>query len=91
MSDLPLLPDQPTTTDHLRRFGPPAAIALAALLFIAQNTQSTKFSFLVFEFRLPLWIMLLTFMVAGAVVAYGISRRVKSNRARAARRAGTDS
>lgn len=90
MSELPLLPDQPTTADHVRRFGPPALTALVALLFIVQNTQQTRFTFLWFEFRWPLWIMLAVFMFAGATIAYAISLRVKSRRRRAARRAGAE-
>jgi len=80
MSDLPLLPDQPTATDQMRRFGPPAVIALAALLFIVQNTESVTFNFLWFDFRWPLWIMLLVFMTIGAVVFWGTARRRRSRR-----------
>lgn len=82
MSDLPLLPDQPSATDHARRFGPPALIALVALLFVVQNTESVSFNFLWFEFRWPLWIMLVVFMVVGAVVSYGIARRRRARRSR---------
>lgn len=86
MSDLPLLPDQPSTTDHMRRFGPPALIGVAALLFVLQNTQDVDFEFLWFNFSWPLWIMLVVFMVVGAIVAYGIGRRRRSRKARAAER-----
>lgn len=85
MSDLPLLPDQPTTTDQVRRFGPAALIALIGLLFAVQNTKSVTFNFLWFEFRFPLWIMLLAFMAIGAAVAYGVARRRRTLKARAAR------
>ena len=85
MSDLPLLPDQPSTTDQVRRFGPPALAAVVALLLIVQNTRSVTFSFLWFEFRWPLWIMLVVFMGVGAVAAYGVARR------RRARQAANDS
>ncbi len=81
MSDLPLLPDQPSVTDQVRRFGPPAVIALAAVLFIVQNTESVTFNFLWFDFRWPLWIMLLVFMAVGAVVFWGAARRRRSRRA----------
>jgi uncharacterized integral membrane protein len=81
VSELPLLPDQPSTTDQVRRFGPPALIAIASVLFILQNTETVSFNFLWFEFRWPLWIMLIVFMVAGAIVAYGITRRIRSRRA----------
>lgn len=86
MSDLPLLPEQPTTTEQVRRFGPPALIALVGLLFVVQNTKSVTFNFLWFDFRWPLWIMLVVFMGIGAVVAYGIARRIRNRRARTASR-----
>lgn len=86
MSDLPLLPDQPTTTDQFRRFGPPSLIALIGLLFVVQNTDSVPFSFLWFEFSSPLWIMLLLFMAIGAVVSYGVARRRRWRKARKAKR-----
>ena len=79
--DLPLLPDQPSQTDQVRRFGPIAAIAIVALLFIFQNTESANFDFLWFNFRWPLWAMLLVFMAMGAAVAWGIGRR-RARRAR---------
>jgi len=82
VSDLPLLPDQPSTIDRVRRFGPPALIALITLLFVVQNTDSVPFSFLWFGFRWPLWIMLLVFMAIGAVVALGVARRRRSRKAR---------
>lgn len=82
MSDLPLLPEQPTTTDQVRRFGPPALIALIALLFVVQNTDSVPLSFLWFEFNAPLWIMLLIFMAIGAILFYGVARRRRWRKAR---------
>ena len=82
MSDLPLLPDQPSTIDRFRRFGPPALIALIALLFVVQNTDSVPFSFLWFGFRWPLWIMLLVFTTIGALVALGVARRRRSLKAK---------
>ena len=81
--DLPLLPEQPSTADQVRRFGPIAVITVAALLFILQNTESANFGFLWFNFRWPLWAMLLVFMAIGAVIAWGVGRR-------RARRARTD-
>ena len=81
MSDLPLLPDQPSTTDQVRRFGPPALIALAALLFVFQNTASVTFNFLWFDFRWPLWIMLVVFMAIGALLFWGAERRRRIRRA----------
>ena len=82
IGDLPLLPDQPTATDQVRRFGPPTLIALIALLFVLQNTDSVPFSFLWFEFTWPLWIMLLVFMAIGAAVFYGVARRRRWRKAR---------
>ena len=79
--DLPLLPDQPSTTDQIRRVGPPAIIAIVALLFILQNTESVRFNFLWFNFRWPLWAMLLVFMGIGALIALGVAHR-RSRRAR---------
>jgi uncharacterized integral membrane protein len=83
VSELPLLPEQPSTTDQLRRFGPLAVVVVIALLFIAQNTESATFSFLWFDFRWPLWIMLVVFMAVGAVAAYGVGRRRRTRKARA--------
>ncbi len=73
--DLPLLPDQPSPSDNLRRFGPAVAIAVVAILFVLQNTESVRFNFLWFDFRWPLWAMLLVFMIIGGLLASGISRR----------------
>ncbi len=73
--DLPLLPDQPSGTDQIRRVGPAAIIAAVALLFIVQNTESVRFEFLWFDFRWPLWAMLLVFMALGALIAWGVARR----------------
>lgn len=86
MSDLPLLPEQPTTTEQVRRFGPLALVALVGLLFVVQNTKSVTFSFLWFDFRWPLWIMLVVFMGIGAGVSYGVGRRRRVLKARAAER-----
>ena len=80
--DLPLLPDQPTATDNLRRFGPAAAIVILALLFVLQNTESARFNLLWFDFRWPLWAMLVVFMAIGATAAWGVGRR-HARRARA--------
>lgn len=82
MNDLPLLPEQPSTADQIRRFGPPALAALVGLLFVVQNTESATFSFLWFDFRWPLWIMLLVSMGIGAIAAYGVGRRRRSRRER---------
>ena len=73
--DLPLLPDQPSTSDNVRRFGPAAIVTVVALLFILQNTESVRFNLLWFDFRWPLWAMLLVFMAIGALIAWGVARR----------------
>lgn len=92
MSNFDLLPDeqQPSTTEQVRRFGPPLVIGIIALLFVLQNTEETEFDVLWFNFSLPLWIMLVLFMVAGAIIAYGITRRLKSRKARKEKRAEND-
>lgn len=82
VTEMPLLPDQPSTTDQVRRFGPPAIIAIAALIFVFQNTESVTFDYLWFDFSAPLWIMLIVFAAVGAVVFWGAARR----RARRAKR-----
>jgi uncharacterized integral membrane protein len=43
----------PTTLQQFRRYGPPALLSLAALLFVGQNTEGTSFNFLWFEFDWP--------------------------------------
>ncbi len=82
MSDLPLLPDQPSAADQIRRFGPPALMALVGFLFVVQNTKSATFNFLWFDFRWPLWIMLLVSMGIGAIASYWVARRRRSRRER---------
>ena len=73
MSDLPLLPDQPSTTDQIRRFGPPAVLALVAFLFIVQNTRAVSFTFLWFDFQWPLWIVLVVFTANSSSTVEGRS------------------
>ncbi len=63
------------TSDQVKRFGPIALIALVALLFIFQNTESVNLEFLWFNFEWPLWIMLVAFAGVGALVLYGVQRR----------------
>jgi uncharacterized integral membrane protein len=71
----------PVTADQVRRFGPPALIGLAALLFIFQNTNEVRFNFLFIDFEWPLWIMLLVFAAVGAVVFWAVSRRIQARKA----------
>lgn len=61
--------------DIIKRFGPPGLIALIALLFVVQNTSSTQFTFLWFEFNAPLWLILIVFAVVGALVFWFVARR----------------
>jgi uncharacterized integral membrane protein len=63
------------TGDQVKRYGPIALLALAALLFVLQNTESVNLEFLWFNFEWPLWIMLVGFAGVGALVFYGIQRR----------------
>ena len=68
------------TLEKARRFGIPAVIGLVAILFVSQNTQDTTFEFLWFDFTTPLFIMLVAFAVVGAVVLWGVQRRVRRRR-----------
>jgi uncharacterized integral membrane protein len=58
-----------------------------ALLFVFQNTEDIGFNFLWMEFTAPMWTMLLVSMMLGAIVWWGVGRRM---RARKARRAADD-
>lgn len=81
MSDRSAGPDLgPSTFDQIKRFGPPGLIALAALLFVLQNTDTAKFDFLWFTFEWPLWIMLVVFAAVGAVVFWALARRRRARR-----------
>jgi uncharacterized integral membrane protein len=86
VTNLPLLPEQPTTTDQVRRFGPTVLLAIIGLLFVVQNTKSVTFNFLWFDFRWPLWIMLIVFMSISGAAAYGIGRRIRTRESQAAQR-----
>ncbi len=67
--------EQPSTFELVRRFGPPGVLVVAALLFVVQNTEATRFDFLWFEFEWPLWVMLVVFAAVGAVVFWFLARR----------------
>jgi uncharacterized integral membrane protein len=69
-----------STADQVRRFGPPAVIAVVALLFVLQNTETVKFEFLWFDFEMPMWVMLVVFACVGAIVFYGVQRRRRKQR-----------
>jgi uncharacterized integral membrane protein len=66
------------TGEQVKRYGPLVLLALAALLFIVQNTDSANLEFLWFNFEWPLWIMLVAFAGVGALVFWGVQRRRQS-------------
>ncbi len=72
------------TSQQLKKFGPPAVIALLALLFILQNLDSVDVEFLWLDFTMPLWLLLVLFAGIGAVVYWGVERRRRSRRAKSA-------
>jgi uncharacterized integral membrane protein len=56
-----------------------AILAVAAAAFIAQNTTRVAFEFLFFDFRWPLWVMLVVFFALGTLTGLIIAwRRGKS-------------
>lgn len=60
-------------------------VTVAVALLIVQNGESSQLDWLSFEFKTPLWIMLLLTMLAGAIVwefAKMGYRRGRANRAR---------
>ena len=67
----------PSGFDQARRFGPVIILAVVAILFAAQNTDEAHFEFLSFDFRWPLWVMLLLFAGIGAAISWflGVRRR----------------
>jgi uncharacterized integral membrane protein len=72
------------TKAQLRRFGPPAVLALFGLIFILQNLDTISVDFLWFTFRAQLWLLLVIFACIGAVVFWGIQRRRAAKKTRAA-------
>lgn len=80
------LDDDPTgdTTDRRSRAGLVVAAILGAglTLFVVQNTRSTRVEWLVFEFRQPLWLVLLVTAAVTLVVAelLGAARRRRKRR-----------
>lgn len=67
--------------DMIKRFGPPAVLALIALLFVVQNTDSIEFSFLWMTFTAPMWLMLVVFAAVGALVFWFLARRRRKRKA----------
>ena len=52
---------------------------LAALAFVVQNFDRVSFEFLLFDFRWPLWIMLVVFFLLGALTGVILGRRSKAS------------
>lgn len=71
----PLVREETSGLDYARRFGPAAIVAIAAVLFVFQNTEEVPFNFLWFEFTWPLWIILVAAMLAGAIIFWGAAAR----------------
>ena len=71
------------TKAQLRRFGPPAVIALFGLIFILQNLDTISVDFLWFTFKAQLWLLLVIFACIGAIVFWGVQRRRAAKKARA--------
>lgn len=55
-------------------------VAVVLLAFIFQNRNSTPFTFLVFEFSAPLWVMLAVTAAVGAAIALALDRVLARNR-----------
>ena len=72
------------TSRQLKKYGPPAVIALLALVFILQNLDSVDVEFLWLDFTMPLWLLLVVFAAIGAVVFWGVERRRRARRAKSA-------
>lgn len=66
---------------NAKRFGLPAVVGIIAILFVFQNTQDITFEFLWFDFTTPLWTMLVAFALVGAVVLWGVQRRMARRKA----------
>lgn len=73
--------EAPSTSDQIRRFGPAGLLAVAALLFVVQNTDDASFNFLWFEFVWPLWIILVVFALVGAAIFWFVARRRRKAKA----------
>ncbi|MGK2930638.1 MAG: DUF1049 domain-containing protein [Acidimicrobiales bacterium] len=81
MSDDPGLPEESPRTVSIRLvIG--ALLAAAVLVFVFQNTDSTEVTWLVFEFRQPLWVLLLVTAALTLVAAelLGAARRRRRRR-----------
>ena len=47
-----------------------AVIAVASIIFVFLNRDSTTFDFLLFDLTMPTWIAFLGLLVVGAVIGY---------------------
>jgi uncharacterized integral membrane protein len=54
-----------------------AILAVAAIAFVVQNHDRVSFQFLFFDFRWPLWTMLVVFFLLGLVTGLIVARRPK--------------
>lgn len=61
-----------------RKLVGPAIIAVAVLLFVVQNPDENQFSYLVFDFSAPLWLMLAVTALLGVIIGWFLGRRSKS-------------
>jgi uncharacterized integral membrane protein len=50
-------------------------LGVAAVAFVVQNHDRVSFQFLLFDFRWPLWTMLIVFFLLGAVTGLIVGRR----------------
>jgi uncharacterized integral membrane protein len=54
-----------------------AILAVAGIAFVFQNHDRVSFEFLFFDFRWPLWTMLIVFFLLGLVTGLVLARRGK--------------
>jgi uncharacterized integral membrane protein len=62
-----------------------ALIVAAVLLVVFQNTEDVTLSFLTFDFTMPLWLVLVIFLVLGAVLGQ-VFEAIRARRRRRRRR-----
>lgn len=59
-----------------------AVIIIAFVVFVSQNDEDTQIEFLNVDYMMPLWLLVLIAMVAGAVLWGGLSWIRRRRRAR---------
>ena len=81
MADESGLPDESPRTVGLKLVVG-GLLAAGLLAFVFQNTDSTEVTWLVFEFRQPLWVLLLVTAAVTLVIAelFGAARRRRKRR-----------